>query len=72
MVVAGLDSIRQDFKLNSNIPLDSSLERNIMESMHEVRAVLCYFNVSIKKHIYYITTTYFVRLCSNVCVKLLC
>ncbi|OWR50696.1 uncharacterized protein LOC116769718 [Danaus plexippus] len=44
MVVAGLDSIRQDFKLNSNIPLDSSLERNIMESMHEVRAVLCYFN----------------------------
>lgn len=33
--------------LNSNIILDETLKVNITNTMHDVRAVLCFFSVSI-------------------------
>lgn len=45
MVVAGLYSITKE-GLNDDIFSDASMKHNITESMHNVRAVLCLFDVS--------------------------
>lgn len=45
MVVAGLYAFSEG--LNDNIISDETLKVNITHTMHDVRAVLCYFSVSI-------------------------
>lgn len=43
MIVAGLHKLHEDLNSNKLIP-DESLTNNINKTMHDVRAVLCYFN----------------------------
>lgn len=50
MIVAGLYAFSTE-GLNDNIISDETLKENINHTMHDVRAVLCYFSVSI--FIYY-------------------
>lgn len=46
MIVAGLYAFSTE-GLNDNIISDETLKENITQTMHDVRAVLCYFSVSI-------------------------
>ncbi|KAF9816449.1 hypothetical protein SFRURICE_000355 [Spodoptera frugiperda] len=43
MIVGGLNKFSEELS-NTNISTDESLKSNITQSMHDVRAVLCYFN----------------------------
>lgn len=56
MIVAGLYVFSNE-ALNANIISDERLKDNITQTMHDVRAVLCYFNVSLQ-----ITYNYFLSL----------
>lgn len=46
MIVAGMYAFSKE-GLNDNIVSDETLKENISQTMHDVRAVLCYFSVSI-------------------------
>lgn len=46
MIVAGMYAFSKE-GLNDNIISDETLKENINQTMHDVRAVLCYFSVSI-------------------------
>lgn len=57
MIVAGLYTFSQE-GLNYNVANDDALKENITRTMHDVRAVLCYFNVSFKIKLSLFTTLF--------------